>query len=189
MTRGRVVCELIAILNDALTVRMLQIAADEQHLDLEQACWLAFGSQGRSEQTIATDQDNGLVFESDDPVRDRERWLALGRRVNEGLSACGYPSCKGQVMAGNPACCLTVAEWCRRFGDWIEHGAPEDLLKACIYFDLRPVAGQRELARPLQELLALRARAVRAKQMADNAQATRCLTACRRNAAQQGGPC
>lgn len=168
---ARQVSELLSHLNDRLTERLLQVVADEQQLDLGRACWLAFGSQGRSEQTIVTDQDNGLVFESDDPARDRDRWLALGRRVNEGLSACGFASCKGQVMAGNPACCLTVAEWSRRFADWIEHGAPDDLLKACIYFDLRPVAGRLQLAQPLRELVTREPAGVPRflKQMADNA--------------------
>jgi CBS domain-containing protein len=168
---ARQVSELLSHLNDRLTDRMLQIVAGEQRLDLGRACWLAFGSQGRGEQTIVTDQDNGLVFESDDPARERERWLELGRRVNAGLSACGFASCKGQVMAGYPACCLTVAEWRERFASWIEHGAPEDLLKACIYFDLRAVAGHRQLAQPLRELITRQPAGVPRflKQMAGNA--------------------
>jgi CBS domain-containing protein len=83
-------------------------------------CWLAFGSEGRSEQTIATDQDNGLLH---DPAADRPAWLALAREVNEALDACGYPLCKGNVMASNPACCLT-ARMARTLCDWIDHGAP-----------------------------------------------------------------
>ena len=45
-------------------------------------------------------------------------------------------------MASNPQCCLTAGEWQARFAQWIEHGAPQDLLSASIYFDLRPIAGQ-----------------------------------------------
>jgi CBS domain-containing protein len=60
-------------------------------MDLGQACWLAFGSEGRGEQTVATDQDNGLVFASTDPARDRSAWLAMAQEVNEALDACGYP--------------------------------------------------------------------------------------------------
>jgi CBS domain-containing protein len=120
---------------------------------------------------MVTDQDNGLVFASENPERDRERWLKLARHVNEGLAACGYAQCGGQVMAGNPACCLTVAEWCRRFVGWIEHGAPHDLMEACIYFDVRPVAGRLQLAQPLRELVTRQAASVPRflKQMADNA--------------------
>ena len=168
---ARQLTELISHLNDVLTERLVQLCAVEQGLDLQRACWLAFGSEGRGEQTIATDQDNGLVFESDDPDHDRSAWLAFARSVNEGLDACGYPLCKGNVMASNPACCLTAAEWCARFDRWIEQGSPEDLLNASIYFDFRPIAGNRALVEPMRELVARRASRVPRfiKQMADNA--------------------
>jgi CBS domain-containing protein len=163
--------QFISYLNDVLSERLVQMLADEHGLDLQRACWLAFGSEGRSEQTISTDQDNGLVFESDDPERDRPRWLALGRSVNEALAACGYPLCKGHVMAGEPHCCMTAAEWCARFAHWMEHGAPEDLLASSIYFDFRPLMGRLELALPMRELVTGMARQLPRfiKQMAENA--------------------
>jgi CBS domain-containing protein len=138
---------------------------------MQKACWLAFGSEGRGEQTISTDQDNGLVFESSDAGRDRPAWLAFAREVNEALDACGYPLCKGNVMASNPNCCLTQAEWMERFADWIDHGAPEDLLNASIYFDFRPLAGAAALVPPMREMVTREAaRNPRfMKQMADNA--------------------
>lgn len=169
--QARQLTELISHLNDLLTARLVQQVAQRRGADLSRACWLAFGSEGRSEQTVATDQDNGLVFLSDQPAADRAHWLALGREVNEALDVCGYPLCQGGVMAGNPDCCLTVDEWQARFSQWIEHGAPQDLLMASIYFDLRPLHGNAALAEPLQRLLASApARVPRfVKQMADNA--------------------
>lgn len=168
---ARALTELISHLNDLLTERAVQLVAGQQGQDLRRACWLAFGSEGRSEQTIATDQDNGLVFASDDPAAERPRWLALGQQVNDTLAACGYPLCKGLIMAGQPDCCLSVDEWVDRFGHWIDHGAPEDLLKASIYFDLRPLAGALSLAQPLRD--AVRTRAAQlprfARQLAQNA--------------------
>jgi CBS domain-containing protein len=162
---------LISHLNDVLTDRLVRLIADAHGVSLERACWLSFGSEGRSEQTIATDQDNGLVFDSDTPARDRPAWLAFAGDVNEALDTCGYPLCKGNVMASNPECCLTSAEWCARFLGWIEHGAPEDLLNASIYFDVRPLAGRLELAQPMLDLVFSRAAKVPrfVKQMADNA--------------------
>jgi CBS domain-containing protein len=167
---ARQLTELVSHLNDLLAERLVELVAARRGLDLSRACWLAFGSEGRGEQTVATDQDNGLVFDSDDAERDRPVWLAFGREVNEALDRAGYPLCKGGVMAGNPACCRTPAEWADRIGSWIEHGAPQDLLDASIYFDLRPVAGQLALAAPLQRLIAQApARVPRfLKQMADN---------------------
>lgn len=168
---ARQLSELISHLNDLVARRVLELLAPRHEVDLGRACWLAFGSEGRSEQTIATDQDNGLIFDSDAPDRDRPQWLAFGREVNEVLDACGYPLCKGGIMAGNPACCLSVAEWCTRFNEWLEHGAPEDLLSASIFFDLRPLAGNTALVEPLQQLVLTHAPRLPRfmKQMADNA--------------------
>ena len=167
--------QLISHLNDVLTEQLVRMLAAEEGMDMRHACWIAFGSEGRSEQTIATDQDNGLVFDSDDPARERPRWLKFARRVNEALDACGYPLCKGNVMASNPACCLSAAEWCDRFAGWMEHGAPLDLLHASIYFDFRPLAGALELVQPMRELVIRRAASVPrfVKQMAQNALANR----------------
>jgi CBS domain-containing protein len=169
--QARQLTALISHLNDVLTTRLVEMVAREQGVDLQRACWLAFGSEGRGEQTVATDQDNGLVFASDAPEADRPAWLRFARTVNEALDACGYPLCKGNVMASNPDCCRSVEEWQERFVHWIDQGAPEDLLNASIYFDLRPLAGRLELAQPLRELLLREpARVPRfVKQMADNA--------------------
>lgn len=169
--RARQLTELISHLNDVLTERLVVLVAARRGLDLGRACWLAFGSEGRSEQTLATDQDNGLVFDCDEPARDRVMWLEFAREVNEGLDACGYPLCKGNVMASNPECCLTPAEWAQRFDHWMAQGAPEDLLKASIYFDLRPLAGQAALASPLRDRITTQAQSLPRfmKQLALNA--------------------
>jgi len=148
---ARQLTQLISHLNDLLTETLVDWQAAQHGLDMRRACWLAFGSEGRGEQTIATDQDNGLVFESDHPHADRPAWLAFARAVNEALDACGYPLCKGQVMASNPQCCLTGTEWAQRFAHWIEHGAPEDLLNASIYFDFRPLVGRFDLVQLLRD--------------------------------------
>ena len=168
---ARQLTQLISHLNDVLTEHLVQLLARDAGVDMARACWLAFGSEGRSEQTIATDQDNGLVFASDSPDRDRPQWLQFARRVNDALDRCGYPLCRGNVMAGNPECCLTADEWSGRFAQWMDRGAPDDLLKASIYFDLRPLTGRTELTRGLMELVARKAAALPRfiKQMADNA--------------------
>jgi len=168
--QARQLTELISHLNDVLTESLVQMVARQRDIDLQRCCWLAFGSEGRGEQTVSTDQDNGLIIVADDPAAERPRWLEFARNVNEALDACGYPLCKGNVMASNPECCLTVDEWRARFVNWIEHGAPQDLLNASIYFDIRPIAGQLDLAQPLRDLLATEpARVPRfIKQMADN---------------------
>ena len=98
--QARQLTELISHLNDVLTARLVELVARQRGLNLERACWLAFGSEGRGEQTIATDQDNGLAFDSPSPDADRPAWQALGHEVNQRLADCGYPLCSGGVMAG-----------------------------------------------------------------------------------------
>jgi CBS domain-containing protein len=117
---------------------------------LRQACWLAAGSEGREEQTIATDQDNGLLFGASDIAADRPRWLAFAGEVNQALDDCGYPLCRGGVMASNARWCLPRQEWLERFRQWIARAEGEDLLDASIWLDFRVLAGRAELAAELR---------------------------------------
>jgi CBS domain-containing protein len=142
---------LISHLNDALTQRLVDLLAHEYGVDLGRFCWLALGSEGRSEQTISTDQDNAIVLANDVMEPERAQVLRFAAAVNAALDACGYPLCKGGVMARNPQCCLTLRQWQQRFMQWMEHGAPEDLLNASIYFDFRALAGADSLANSLRE--------------------------------------
>jgi len=157
--QARQITELITHLNDLLTRRLLALQAQAHGVDLQRLCWLALGSEGRGEQTIATDQDNALLLPDDTPDDELERLRAWADGINRALDACGYPLCKGGIMAGQAACCLRVSEWMARFTHWIEHGSPEDLLHASIFFDFRAIAGNLALAQPLTERVAERIRA------------------------------
>ncbi len=157
---ARQMTALISHLNDVLTERLLVILAGRHAIDLNHICWLALGSEGRSEQTIATDQDNALILRDDTSARERAATLAFAKAVNAALDACGYPLCQGGVMAGNEACCLTMDHWRNRFNNWIEHGAPQDLLNASIYFDFRSLAGDPAMAQALRSEIAQAAQRV-----------------------------
>jgi CBS domain-containing protein len=169
--QARQLTSLISHLNDVLTQHLLELKAVEHRIHLSPLCWLALGSEGRSEQTIATDQDNALILPDGTTDSERTAILAFARDVNLALDACGYPLCRGKVMAGEPACCLTVREWRERFSHWIEYGAPQDLLNASIFFDLRPLAGYEQVALDLKaEVFEAARRTPRfLKQMAQNA--------------------
>jgi CBS domain-containing protein len=83
----------------------------------------------------------------------RARLLPLARRINEELDRCGFPLCKGGVMASNPRWCLSLAEWRRQFADWIYRGNAQDILHAAIFFDFRSVHGDGSLADDLRHWL------------------------------------
>jgi CBS domain-containing protein len=110
-------------------------------------CWIALGSEGRFEQTLYTDQDNGIIFDvpaGADTAKLRDAFLPFAQAVNKKLDACGFTLCKGNIMAGNPELCLSRAEWARRFAAFIREATPENLLGSSIYFDLRVVWGDEQ---------------------------------------------
>ncbi|MBI3372887.1 MAG: CBS domain-containing protein [Betaproteobacteria bacterium] len=151
----------VSVLNDRLSQRVIEIVRKRHDLERISWCWLAFGSEGRVEQTFASDQDNGLVFVAHDgssPRALRDRLLPFAREVNDGLDACGFPLCKGNVMASNPALCLSLDEWKTKFAGWLVNTDPQALLDASICFDFRALAGDATLTAALREWLLARVR-------------------------------
>ena len=169
--QARQLTALISHLNDVLTERLLQVLAAQHGVELSRICWLALGSEGRSEQTIATDQDNALILPDDATPAFAEQVRLFARAVNLALDQCGYPLCKGGIMAGEQGGAVTLREWRERFAAWIDHGAPQDLLNASIYFDFRCLAGDASLAEALRSEVVEAARRTPRflKQMALNA--------------------
>ena len=133
--------QIIAQLNDNITQRVIEIILS-RYPQVPAFTWLAFGSEGRSEQTLKTDQDNGIIFDCPDKHCEdvyREQLLPVAKQINLALEQCGFPLCPGNIMASNPECCLSLNEWQNRFYRWIDQGTPEHLLRASIFFDFRPL--------------------------------------------------
>ena len=148
------VTRVITTLNDLVTARLIEIVGATT-LERAGGCWIALGSQGRSEQTLATDQDNGIIFADGSDVEARRRaLLPFARDVNEALDRCGFPLCRGEVMASNPKWCLSLVEWQQRFARWIDEPDPQALLNAAIFFDFRAVHGDVAVASELRMWLA-----------------------------------
>lgn len=138
----------IASLNDLLTQRIVALEFAACGIDY---CWIVMGSEGRSEQTLVTDQDNGLIFAAGSSVDStRQALLAIAQRVNLALDRAGYQLCRGNIMASNPQWCLTFDEWRAKFAQWIDSGSPQALLHGSIFFDLRPLQGNLQFAHDLR---------------------------------------
>lgn len=152
--------QFISTFNDLLTVRVVELECKASGIVgtplHEGLCWMALGSEGRFEQTLNTDQDNAIIFKvpagmTADQVR--EKLLPIARRINETLDQCGFPLCKGEIMASNPKWCMSLEEWKRAFSTWISGGSPEALLHASIFFDFRSLYGEHDLAQDLRAWL------------------------------------
>ena len=152
------VTRLVTLLNDRAVGRALRWAEDAADADLGDGlprppyAWLALGSEGRREQTLATDQDNALVHTAD-PLDERAlRWLeCFARHAVDALERIGFPRCRGGVMASEPPWRRSLAEWERQLVLWTEEPAGTALVHSAIFFDLRPLHGDPALAASLWE--------------------------------------
>ncbi len=138
------ITHIITLLNDHTVCRVIELAIEALGDPGIPFTWLCFGSEGRREQTLYTDQDNGILFEAADAAEAahiRGRLLPLAERINRDLDTCGFALCKGNIMASNPELCLSRQEWRRRFSSFIRESTPENLLNSTIYFDLRAIWG------------------------------------------------
>ncbi len=168
----------VSRLNDQIAQRLISMAAKNHGIREHDICWIALGSEGRHEQTISTDQDNALIIgegaDRDVSGVNRSDVAAFAKEVNESLAQCGFPLCKGNIMASNPELALDARAWEARFAEWIDRGDPESLLQANIFFDLRALWGATQLARDLQVRILKAAAANQRflKQLSDNALAT-----------------
>ncbi len=75
----------IASLNDLLTERIVELEFAAAGLHGPRWCWVVMGSEGRSEQTLVTDQDNGIIFDPapGQDVGGRARGAAAGRAPDQ----------------------------------------------------------------------------------------------------------
>ena len=141
---------LVARLNDALLKPILRWAEADLGPPPAPYAWIVFGSEGRMEQTLLTDQDNALVY-ADAGAAQADWFRSLAELVNADLERAGFPRCPGGFMArswNGP-----LSEWAQRFEGWLDVPTPKALLVASIFFDFRRVGGHLDLE-PLDRILA-----------------------------------
>jgi PAS domain S-box-containing protein len=146
--------KLISRITDQLTVRFIEEAIVEMGPPPAPFAFLVLGSEGRREQTLATDQDNAIIFDDnnlDNVNAVRKYFLALGKSVCSKLDQAGFPYCKGGVMAMNKDWCLGLDEIKERVSGWIGNPNPSELLQVSIFFDFRFVHGENILVEQLQQ--------------------------------------
>jgi len=141
-------------INDALIQRAVELGLEAMEQrgyrrPETQFCWLALGSEGRSEQLLRTDQDSALVFENvqeEDYAEVQQYFLTLADWVTNLLNDCGFEYCPAGMMANNPKWCLSLDRWKEQFSRWITEPTPGAVMHSTIFFDFRPIFGRAELA-------------------------------------------
>lgn len=169
--RHDTVTRMITDIADVVTRRLLKMAEEKLGAAPVGYLWLACGSQGRQEMTGVSDQDNCLFFE-DKLTPDAERYFEqFAQFVCDGLNACGYVYCPGDMMATNPRWRQPLPVWREYFTRWIAKPDKEAQMLASVMFDLRPIGGDETLFKGLhaQTLKMASANSIFTAHMASNA--------------------
>lgn len=133
---------IVTAITDAITSRLLQLGEARLGPAPVDYVWVAAGSQARSEQTAKSDQDNCMVLDDAyDEARHGAYFKALSTFVCNGLDACGYVHCPGEMMAMTDEWRQRRRRWMGYFARWTGQPDPKSLMLTCVFFDLRAIHG------------------------------------------------
>ncbi|OGU35479.1 MAG: hypothetical protein A2068_04150 [Ignavibacteria bacterium GWB2_35_6b] len=148
------ITKMTTTISDSIFKRVILLAVEKLGEPPVKFSYIVLGSAGRGEQTLATDQDNAIIYEDTLSVNEAEiknYFLKLGEYVSNNLNQIGYDFCKGGIMAKNAKWCQPVSEWKKYFTNWVTTANPQDLLDIKIFFDLRHIYGDENLVYQLNE--------------------------------------
>lgn len=157
LSRGlnaEIVNQVITTVADTIAIKVIEETIRETGTPPAKFVFMVLGSEGRKEQTLKTDQDNGLIYE--DKANEhrelvREYFLKFAEIVSERLNYIGFSYCTGGFMAKNPDYTHSLSYWKRNYKSWIEESLPETVIKFSTFFDCRYLYGDASI---LDELTA-----------------------------------
>jgi len=135
-----VIAEITSDLNRNLLAKLFDLVAPRSVR--EQGCLIVMGSEGRREQTVRTDQDNGLLLAKEIPQADLDSFRSA---FSEALQAFGFPRCPGNVMVQNPVWSQPVDSFIKQLKGWILTPGGDSAMNLGIFSDAVSVVGRRDL--------------------------------------------
>jgi len=141
----------LTAISDAVTIRLIAMAEQEFGPAPAPFCWLGFGSQGREEQLLGGDQDNALLISDEVKDSDLPWFEKVAHRVCDGLNECGYVYCPGEVMATTQEWRQPLQGWKQTVDCWTRSPTSDAVMRVSIFFDVRAVYGDGDLAKQLQD--------------------------------------
>ena len=112
--------------------------------------WLVYGSQAREDQTMGSDQDNGLLLAQRPNKAQAEYFAKMAEYVCNGLAKCGIKLCDGNIMASNPDLRLSLDEAIEEAKRWVKAPTKDAIMHFNIFLDVRCAAGDVSLFKQLQ---------------------------------------
>jgi CBS domain-containing protein len=146
-TRVGQIGKLVQALNAKLFERTWQLVAPPGLL--AESCLFVMGSEGRGEQLLKTDQDNGLILRDDAKSSEADVADAC-LRFSAALRDFGYPDCPGGIMVSNPAWRRTVSAFTATVRNWLLRPDPQGLMALAIFVDAHAIAGDTSLLREVR---------------------------------------
>jgi CBS domain-containing protein len=141
----------VALLNDRLLIRLIELVRAARYPDLtDRFAFLVLGSEGRREQTLATDQDNAIVYADDLSEDALEQLRAFSVDLIDNLIDIGVPACTGGIMAKNPEWRRSVSGWKQVLDKWLRTPTPANILSGSMFFDLRTLYGDASFEQELK---------------------------------------
>ncbi|PQA82181.1 cyclic nucleotide-binding protein [Limnohabitans sp. TS-CS-82] len=148
-TRVSLIARLVQDLNARLFERAWQLIAPADLV--ANSCLFVMGSEGRGEQLLKTDQDNGLILR--DGYTPPENLEAICRQFSQALAAFGYPECPGHIMVSNPMWRKSAYEFGQMVQQWLLMPDADSLMNLAIFLDAHPVCGDAHLLAHAQHAL------------------------------------
>jgi CBS domain-containing protein len=150
--RTRELVRMIALLNDQLLLRLIELLRASQFSDLtDRFAFIVLGSEGRREQTLTTDQDNAIIYADDLSEAEIKRVKAFAKKLIDSLIEIGVPPCPGGIMAKNDFWCRSFSGWQEVLLEWLTNPLPEYILNGSMFFDSRTVYGDFSLIAEIKE--------------------------------------
>ena len=137
-----VVSEIVSDLNRHLFAKLFRLVAPKSIAEM--GCLIVMGSEGRGEQTVRTDQDNGLILSEPVPKEDLAAFRAA---FTAALELFGFPPCPGDVMVRNPQWSKTADEYRADFRRWLALRDENAQMNIAIFYDAEAIAGDPDLLR------------------------------------------
>lgn len=145
-SRINLIAKLVQQLNARLFERAWNLIAPPELV--ARSCLFVMGSEGRGEQLLKTDQDNGLILQDDyEPPADL---AAICQRFSNALADFGYPECPGNIMVSNPDWCKSASEFGQMTRQWLIMPGPDSLMNLAIFMDAHTVCGDARLLETVQ---------------------------------------
>ena len=108
--------------------------------------FIVFGSAGRHEATLWSDQDNGLIIDGEPDDSKNDYFEPFGDMLSDLLAEVGYEKCEGRVMCSEPLWRKTLHEWELQLETWRTQLEWEPIRYLLISSDMRHISGNEGLS-------------------------------------------